>query len=209
MGFRYTNWIFENASNLKLSSGALLVLHSLADQMDEHGVCWPSQAHTAARVGLNVKQVRRHVQILKEKSLISVIKNSRGGKPGQTPTYRASFNTHPLSHKQRTPMEGSRSKPLDVSKDSRSSPSRPPPMSLDDSHRREPNHHRTTKEPSVNQRGLSKPYEIPSNLRDWTSNDYAAAASQLGIRIREHDKIESEAQFHERIRQAWSGQRQK
>ena len=209
MGFTYTNWIFENASDLKLSSGALLVLHSLADQMNEDGECWPSQARTAARVGLNVKQVRRHVQSLKEKGLISVIKNSKGGKPGQTPTYRASFNTHPLVCKRRTPMEGSRPKPSDVLKDSRSSPQGLPPMSLDDSHGREPNHHRTTIEPSVNQRGLSKPYEIPSNLRDWTSTDYAAAASQLGIRIREHDKIESEAQFHERIRQAWSGQRQK
>jgi hypothetical protein len=53
--------------------------------------------------------------------------------------------------RQRAPMEGSRPKPLDVPKGSRSSPSRLPPMSLDDSHGREPNHHRTTIEPSVKQ----------------------------------------------------------
>jgi biotin operon repressor len=200
MGFRYSNWVYANAPNHQWASGLRLVLLSLADQMNDSGECWPSHEHTASRVGLSSKQVRRHINTLKQQGLIAVVKNKNGGRSGQTPIYRALFDPTQKHDGNRPPTDGSRSA-LKVLKDSQTDPVGYPQMSIDPSHRREPNHHRTLIEPSINQKMKLIKNKLPKELNEW--RDYVQAGEILGLRIRENDPIESQSEYQRRVQNAY------
>lgn len=62
---------------------AKLVLLSLADQANNEGWCWPSQAHTAKRCMISDRQLRTWLSRLEEQGLIEVHKRS-----GKSDMYR-------------------------------------------------------------------------------------------------------------------------
>lgn len=199
MSFRYTNWVFANASHYQWGCGLQLVLLSLADQMNQHGECWPSHKHTANRVGLSEKQVRRHVTKLKSLGLITVVRNEKGGKPGDTPRYRALFKVSDDAKGHRAPADGRPTAPPNVLLETHISPRGLPSMSEHPSHEWEPNHHRIINEPSVNQRErLTK--KMPIKLNSW--KDIVEAGKFLGLAIGDYELIESQSAFEKRVRAA-------
>ena len=199
MSFRHINWVFFNACYYRWTSGLQLVLVSLADQMNDDGECWPSHQHTANRVCLSVKQVRRHITKLKSLGLITVVRNEKGGRPGDTPRYRALFKVSDDAKGNRAPADGSPTTPADTRHQPHRSPQGLPRTSTYPSHQWEPNHHRIINEPSKNQveRSIKT---MPIKLNSW--KDIAEAGELLGLTIREHDPIESQSQFHIRVRAA-------
>ena len=204
MGFKYSNWVWANANHSQWPRGLQLVLLSLTDMMNDNGECWPSHEYTASRVGgVSTKQVRRHVNTLKQLGLIAVVKNKNGGRPGQTPVYRALFGPTQKHDGNRTPTDGSRSA-LKVLKDFQTDPVGYPQMSIDPSHRREPNHHRTLIEPSINQETKLIKNKLPKELNEW--RDYVQAGEILGLRIRENDPIESQSEYQRRVQNAYRKQ---
>lgn len=201
MSFRHINWVFSNACRYRWTSGLQLVLLSLADQMNGDGECWPSHQHTANRVRLSVKQVRRHITKLKSLGLITVVRNEKGGRPGDTPRYRALFKFSDDAKGNRTPTDGSRTPPSDVSTEAPKSPRGLPTMSEHHSHQWEPNHHRIVNKPSIN-KGESSIKTMPIKLSLW--KDIVEASELLGLTIREHNPIESQSEFHRRVQAAHS-----
>jgi hypothetical protein len=178
-----------------------LVLLSLADQMNQNGECWPSHAHTAHRVGQSEKQVRRHVTKLKSLGLITVVKNEKGGKPGTTPIYRATFNVSNDSEAGRAPAGGSPTTISNVQLQALGSPRGLPSTSVHPSHQWEPNHHRTINESSFNREVvLMKKNNMPAELRSW--EDIVRAGELLGLTIRENNPIESQSEFQRRVQGA-------
>lgn len=200
MSFRHINWVFANASRYQWGCGLQLVLLSLADQMNQYGECWPSHQHTANRVGLSEKQVRRHVTKLKSLGLITVVKNEKGGKPGNTPTYRAKFDVSDDTEGKRAPGGGSPTTTPDVQLQGLRSPRGLPSTSVHPSHQREPNHHRTINESSNNRERTQNNDTMPLVLNSW--KDVTQASELLGLKIREHDPIESQSEFQRRIEAA-------
>jgi len=201
MSFKYTNWVYENASRYGWPTGLQIVLHCLADMMNESGQCYPSLAYIASRVALSEKQVRRHIKNLKQQGLITVIKNAHGGKPGQTPIYHALFTPIERSKNITPPTDGSRRPPFNVPLDARVCPIGLPSMSVDPSHPREPNHHRTTIEPSLNQGKSLNKRELPKRLE--TYNDIFVAGEILGLR-HEIERLESGGEYAKRVKAAFS-----
>jgi len=201
MSFGHINWVFANAAKHDWSTGLQIVLLSLADMMDTSGKCYPSISCTAKRVSLSAKQVRRHIQTLKRLGLIKVIKNEKGGNPGETPVYQALFQPSDRFQSSRPPADGSRSLPLEASIGSHASPAGLPSMSVDPSHPREPNHHRTTIEPSLNQRKSLNKRELPKLLE--TYNDILVAGEILGLR-HEIERLESGGEYTKRVKAAFS-----
>lgn len=199
MSFRHINWVFANASRYKWGCGLQLVLLSLADQMDRNGECWPSHQHTANRVGLSEKQVRRHVTKLKSLGLITVVRNEKGGRPGDTPRYRALFNINDDAKGHRAPTDGSPTTPPNVLLEAPRRPRGLPSMSEHPSHQWEPNHHRIINEPSMNQSELLIK-SMPTKLESW--EDIDKAGKLLRLIIREDDPIESQSGFEKRVRAA-------
>lgn len=197
MSFRYTNWVFANARRYKWGCGLQLVLLSLADQMDRNGECWPSHQHTANRVGLSEKQVRRHVTKLKSLGLITVVRNEKGGRPGDTPRYRALFKINDDVKGHRAPTDGSPTAPPNVLLEAPRRPRGLPSKSAYPSHQWEPNQHRIINESSVNQ-AESSIQTMPTRLDSW--EDIDKASKLLGLTIREHDPIESQPGFEKRVR---------
>ncbi|WP_139738355.1 helix-turn-helix domain-containing protein [Actinomyces wuliandei] len=59
-----------------VDSQAKFVLVALADQADEYGYCWPSQALIAERVAMGVRTVRRHIRTLRELGLLTPVPRS-------------------------------------------------------------------------------------------------------------------------------------
>jgi Helix-turn-helix domain len=202
MSFRHINWVFTNASRYKWGCGLQLVLLSLADQMNQDGECWPSHQHTANRVGLTEKQVRRHVTKLKSLGLITVIKNEKGGRPGDTPRYRALFNASNDAKGNRAPTYGSPTTPTNVALEAPIRPMRLPSMPEYPSHQREPNHQRTINESSINREVTSIENDMPKELTSWA--DILLAGRRLGLMIRDPqvDIIESQAAFAARVQAA-------
>lgn len=200
MSIRHINWVFANASRYQWGCGLQLVLLSLADQMNQHGECWPSHKHTAKRVGLSEKQVRRHVTKLKSLGLITVVRNEKGGRPGDTPRYRALFKVSDDAKDNRAPYGGSPTTPPDVSLESPISPRGLPPLSDHPSHQWEPNHNRIIIESSINQEVTSIINKMPPELHSW--KDIARAGELLGLTIRENNPIESQSEFQRRVQGA-------
>jgi len=160
-----------------------LVLLSLADQMNDHGLCWPSHAYTASRTGMSEKQVQRHVKALKALGLIRVIRNENGGKPGQTPVYQATGLRTWLKQKRSTGPTQERGTGVSEGQDGSHGRTQTGPV----------NGTLTVIEPSKNQ-------ELPLILSDW--RDHQMAANVLGLFLGQFDPIESSAQFATRIRAA-------
>jgi hypothetical protein len=200
MSLRHTNWVYANASRYRWGCGLQLVLLSLADQMNQYGECWPSHQHTANRVGLSEKQVRRHVTKLKSLGLITVIKNEKGGKPGNTPTYRATFDVSNDAKGKRAPSDGSPTTTSNVQLQALRSPRGLPSTSVHPSHQREPNHHRTINESTNNQEAYMIKNTMPLKLDSW--EDHLLAGKLLGLTIREYDPIESDTAFCKRVKSA-------
>jgi hypothetical protein len=154
----------------QLTDGTFRVLALLCSYCNRAGLTWVSQARLGEDMKVSRQAITKHIGKLVTAGYVEVSKKAwRGEKPN---TLRVIFDPSIKTEdavaitssiedtrspemvradRQRAPMEGSRPKPFDVPKDSRSSPSRLPPVSLDGSHGREPNHHRTTIEPSVKQ----------------------------------------------------------
>lgn len=197
MSIRHTNWVYANASRYQWGSGLQLVLLSLADQMNQNGECWPSHAHTAHRVGQSEKQVRRHVTKLKSLGLIAVVKNEKGGKPGTTPIYRATFNVSNDARAKRAPGGGSPTTTPNVQLQALGSPRGLPSTSVHPSHQREPNHQRTINESLNNRERPQTKDTMPLELNSW--RDITQAGELLGMEIREHDPIESDSEFKRRV----------
>jgi len=202
MSIGHINWVFANARRYQWGCGLQLVLVSLADQMNIYGECWPSHQHTANRVGLSEKQVRRHVTKLKSLGLITVVKNEKGGRPGDTPRYRALFKVTDNNEGERAPTEGSPTTPLHVPPTAPRSPKGLPSMSEHPSHRREPNHQRIINESSSNHGASLINNDMPKKINSWT--DVVVAGALLGLTIRDPkvDITESDSAFAARVRAA-------
>lgn len=181
--FSQAAWMMPKES---LNPSATLVLMSLADQMNDEGLCWPSHKYTAERTGLSEKQVQRHVQTLKSLRLISVVKNEKGGRPGQTPVYRATGLRNWVTHANKMgPTQGERTGPTQGANAPRRRTQTGPV-----------NGTLTVIEPSKNQ-------ELPVILSGW--EDHQMAANVLGLYRGQFDPIESSAQFVTRIQAAHAG----
>jgi hypothetical protein len=183
-------WAMRKESIEGLHHAASFVLASLADQMNDDGICWPSHKTTAARTGLSEKQVQRHIQLLKKLGLITVILNKRGGRPGQTPRYKATGLTKWVtSGKQTVPMQGRGTVPTEGSQGPHGGAKTVPMEGT-----------LTVIEPSKNQ-------EPPETLSSWA--DVQIAGDILGFRIGEFDMLESQPQYAYRVRRAWPQRRAK
>lgn len=196
MSFKHTNWVYENASRYGWPTGLQIVLHCLADMMDESGQCYPSLAYVASRVALSEKQVRRHIKSLKQQGVITVIKNALGGKPGQTPIYQALFTPSERSKNTTPPTNGSRRPPFNVSLDALVYPIGLPSVAVDPSHTREPNHHRTIKEPSKNHATSFTEKGVSKELSPWEQT--LLKAERLGLK-QDHARLESQGEFTKRV----------
>ena len=199
MSFKYTNWVYENASRYGWPTGLQIVLHCLADMMNESGQCYPSLSYIASRVALSEKQVRRHIKNLKQQGLITVIKNAHGGKPGQTPIYQALFTPSERSKHTTPPTDGSRRPSFNVPLDSPVCPIGLPSEAVNPSHTREPNHHRTIKEPSKNQATSFTEKGGSKELSPW--EQILLKAERLGLK-QDHARLESQGAFAKRVRSA-------
>lgn len=71
---------------------AKLVLLSLADQANNDGWCWPSQAHTAQRCMISDRQLRTWLVRLEEQGLIEVHKRSGKSDMYRVVTLEADFH---------------------------------------------------------------------------------------------------------------------
>jgi hypothetical protein len=196
MSFKYTNWVYENASRYGWPTGLQIVLHCLADMMNESGQCYPSLAYVASRVALSEKQVRRHIKSLRQQGVITVIKNARGGKPGQTPIYQALFTPSERSKNTTPPTDGGRRPPFSVPLDPPLCPIGLPSAAVDPSHAREPNHHRTTIEPSKNQTISFTGKGGSRELSPWEQT--LLKAKRLGLK-QDHARLESQGEFAKRV----------
>lgn len=196
MSFRHVNWVFANAAKHKWSTGLQIVLLSLADMMDASGKCYPGISCTAKRVSLSDKQTRRHIQTLKRLGLIKVIRNEKGGKPGQTPIYQALFTPSERSKNTTPPTDGSRRPPFNVPLDAPVCPIGLPSVAVDPSHPREPNHHRTTIEPSRNQITSFTEKGVSKKLSPWEQT--LLKAERLGLK-QDHARLESQGEFTKRV----------
>jgi hypothetical protein len=168
--------------------------------MDQSGECWPSHQHTANRVGLSEKQVRRHVTKLKSLGLITVIRNEKGGRPGDTPRYRALFKVSDDARGDRTPANGSPTTPAEVVLKAPIRPRGLPSMSEYPSHQWEPNRHRIVNKLSMNQGASSIKNDMPKELTSWAA--IHLASELLGLTIRENNPIESQSEFQRRVQAA-------
>jgi len=177
-----------------LNPSMTLVLLSLADQMNDHGLCWPSHAYTASRTGLSEKQVQRHVKALKALGLIRVIRNENGGKPGQTPFYQATGLRTWLGQRRTTGPTQGRGRGVTEEQDGSHGGARTGPSDGT----------LTVIEPSKNQGKRSTTNDVPFDTRLWSANHYFLAASMLGTSLGHFDKYEREAEFFKRIREMWS-----
>ena len=154
----------------RLTSGDIRVLGIMASYANRAGLTWVGQRRMGEDLQVSQQAISKHVKRLTELGYLEMVSNAFRGEKAVTrriifdDTIKAVDAVAITSSiedtrspemvradRQRAPMEGSRPKPSDVLKDSRSSPQGLPPVSLDGSHGREPNHHRTTIEPSVKQ----------------------------------------------------------
>ena len=76
MSYRAMNWAW-NLTDLGMAESFILV--SLADQANDDGFCWPSQATLAARSRQSERSVRRGLARLEEYGLIKVMRRSTQG----------------------------------------------------------------------------------------------------------------------------------
>lgn len=138
--------------------------------------------------------MQRHVKTLKALGLIRVIRNTNGGKPGQTPVYQATGLRKWLRQKRGTgPTQG---RGRGVTEEQDGSHGRAQTGPTDGT--------LTVIEPSKNQGEDSTVNDIPTDKRLWSVNHYFLAASKLGTFLGHFDKYEREAEFFKRIREMWS-----
>lgn len=95
-------WVWKNAP--KMDPTCLLVLLSLADQANDDGECWPSQASTAKRCRISVRQVQRWIDELIDNGL--VLRETRTGTSNVYRILSPGRDTTPVSQGGTTPMSG-------------------------------------------------------------------------------------------------------
>ena len=62
--------IMNHVWQLAIPAGQKIVLLSLADQANDHGVCWPSMAKIAARCSITERSVRNHVAEMESSGIL-------------------------------------------------------------------------------------------------------------------------------------------
>ena len=62
--------IMNQVWQLAIPSGQKIVLLSLADQANDHGVCWPSMAQIAVRCSITERSVRNHVAEMESSGIL-------------------------------------------------------------------------------------------------------------------------------------------
>jgi len=95
-------WVWKNAP--KMDPTCLLVLLSLADQANDDGECWPSQASTAKRCRISTRQVQRWIDYLIDIGLLE--RDTRVGTSNLYRVLAAGRDTTPMSGGGTTPMSG-------------------------------------------------------------------------------------------------------
>jgi hypothetical protein len=70
----------------KIPPAMKLVLLAICDHADHHGRCWPSVDHLAQKIGIDRRQVQRHLADLRRLGLIVPIDYESGGR-GQATVY--------------------------------------------------------------------------------------------------------------------------
>lgn len=73
MSVRASGWAWSLRNIEPLPKFTLM---ALADQADEDGYCWPSQALIAEKVVMGERTVRRHIATLRDLGLLTVIRRS-------------------------------------------------------------------------------------------------------------------------------------
>ena len=87
----------------KKNSGYTLVMAALADFSDDYGICFPSMATIANRVGLSRSNVQRIVRQLIADGWVTVIGNAAGGAPGSTCRFKLAINRMATGRMDATP----------------------------------------------------------------------------------------------------------
>lgn len=102
MSYRYLNATWE----LELPAHLKIVLLSLADQANDDGECWPSQAYISKRCGTSTRQVGTNLRKLREMGLVEMVKRRRR----KTAVYRITL----LDEQDQKPASGQGEPPTSV-----------------------------------------------------------------------------------------------
>jgi response regulator of citrate/malate metabolism len=81
------NWAWQQA----LKPVPKLVLMALADAADDQGICWPSVATVAGKVGVSTRTVRRVMQALISGKLLAAEQRYRSDGSCSSNRYRLSL----------------------------------------------------------------------------------------------------------------------
>lgn len=129
-----------------VSQGTLLVLLALADWANDAGVCWPSVPKIALKARLSERQVRRIIEELQERKILTIQEN-RGRKKGgeyATSVYKINLTFCPILVDLKPATEDCEDLTFGASK----------PDIRDSAIRKEPSVNTTVKEPSIQNRTL-------------------------------------------------------
>jgi len=94
------NWAWHQA----LKPVPKLVLMALADAADDQGVCWPSVATLASKVGVSIRTVRRVMQELISGKLLAAEQRYRSDGSCSSNRYRLSLAGGANCHRPLTPV---------------------------------------------------------------------------------------------------------